>query len=336
MFRQDFELTKLVVVGLNDFACITVQWCKENGVEPIIFSGKRFHDRPSLLGQYATCHQWMEAMGEKVNELERLRVEDVRDHAGPSSLMFSFDSPFIISQPVIDLFKGRVLNEHGANLPHGRGGGGFSWRIMENDRRGYVCFHCVVDAIDAGPVLYKEEFIFPNECRKPIQYDKYQMQVTMPALRRFLGQVKYSPGSVRCVEQDESFAVYFPRLHTPTHAFIDWNWDVRQIERFILAFSDPYEGAKTFVGESKVYIRDCFVEEGGLDTHPYKYGIVVNIRNGNPCVVCRGGLLVIKEYKFEKDAVRFQAGDRLHTARRILDEGYASRVFYDASGLRGK
>ena len=49
-------------------------------------------------------------------------------------------------------------------LPIDAGGGGFSWRIMRNDRLGNCLVHLVDEGIDTGPILKNNEFIFSNDC----------------------------------------------------------------------------------------------------------------------------------------------------------------------------
>ena len=54
-------------------------------------------------------------------------------------IALSFGARWIINKKLRDdLFRGLVLNAHGARLPNDRGGGGFSWRIMRGDRIGIL------------------------------------------------------------------------------------------------------------------------------------------------------------------------------------------------------
>jgi len=124
-----------------------------------------------------------------------------------------------------------------------------------------------------------------------------------------------------------------PRLHTATQAYIDWSWDVEHIYRYILAFSEPYQGAKSYINGRKVYLYDAYVDKKVVHTHPYKYGIIFSIDDDNLKIACNGGSLVVSKYNIDGN-YRPQLGDRFYTPDSILNDIYSSRVIYTADGLK--
>ena len=92
-----------------------------------------------------------------------------------TSLGISFGSPFIFRQEDIDEFQGQLINSHGAPLPEFKGGGGFSWRILQRDKRGTVLMHMVTTKIDEGACIFRKDFMFSGEERLPEDLEKRQL-----------------------------------------------------------------------------------------------------------------------------------------------------------------
>ena len=260
------------------------------------------------------------------------QVSLLKKYVRADAAAFSFDSSFIIKQPTIDLFDGRIFNEHGARLPLGKGGGGFSWRILEDDREGYVVFHLITEGIDAGPLVHERAFLFPESCRKPIDFMLYQHDQNVQDLKIFL-EALIDNDDVPVVEQQHAFSSYLPRLNTAKHAYVNWDWSVREIRNFILAFSNPYEGAKTFCHGTKCFLKDCYVDTKTVHTHPFKAGIVFRLMDDKLFVACRDGTLVVTEYSLE-GGKRVALGDRFFTPYAVFDESHVGRVFYGPDGMK--
>jgi len=323
-------MRRLVIIGMNDLACEAAQFCKNQGIDVRCISAPRFRDLPSLDPAFTLCAERMHSLGVEVEEMTSVPADSVAESGENERAAFSFDSPFIISQEVIDAFNKVVFNEHGAHLPHGKGGGGFSWRILEDDRDGNVLFHLLTVEIDGGPIVYEKPFVFPSDCRKPADFYAYQHQQNVDGLKDFLSLLLANE-EFKVREQDSYFESYMPRLNTREQAFIDWSWDVHQIYHFILAFSDPYEGAKSYIGDKLVYIKDAFIDEKAIHTHPFKFGIVFNITNNSLRVTCKNGTLVITEWE-APDGFSVNLGDRLYTTRDLLDSIREERIIYTPKG----
>jgi methionyl-tRNA formyltransferase len=172
-------------------------------------------------------------------------AEKLLPHVQEPWVAISFGARWIFSESLlygVTAFAGRLLNAHGTRLPMDRGGGGFSWRVMRGDRIGCLLLHKMTREIDAGPIVAFEDYLIPRALQTSAEigadYERRQLPFVISYLEKgapieSLAQPTYSSG-------------YFPRLHTPTHAWIDWAWAPEEIERFILAFDDPYPGARTY------------------------------------------------------------------------------------------
>ncbi|NQV81458.1 MAG: hypothetical protein HQ495_12960 [Alphaproteobacteria bacterium] len=252
--------------------------------------------------------------------------------ADDQTLIFSFGSPYIIRQDLIDLYGSRVVNSHGAPLPEWRGGGGYSWRILANDRRGNTCFHQVTAGIDRGDILFQRGYVFPSKARFPKDWMEVADREAASAATEFLGAL-LAGAPISQVSQDETQATYFPRLQTASQAYIDWSWNCDEIERFVLAFSFPYEGAKTYLGDQIVRIMDCRATCGLPKSHSFFRGLIYRADHEYFYVVGDGGSLVVPKNAVEAD-LRLREGDRLYTPNSLLDQAMALRPVYTPAGLK--
>ena len=133
--------------------------------------------------------------------------------------------------------------------------------------------------------------------------------------------------------QSKAEATYFPRLESARQEYIDWCWDGPALERFILAFSHPYDGAKTFSREKVLRLFDARFEPGQSHAHPFLHGQVFRIADNTIHVACEGGQLVIRERDIESE-MALRVGDRLSTPYQYLQSALDLRPIYGPGGLR--
>jgi methionyl-tRNA formyltransferase len=321
---------RLLILGLDRKAVSLCRLARSAGFDVAVLTG------PRQLGEtLADGRSAAQALSDFKVELvvkDALMENDPLLAGGEDALIFSTSSPFIIRSWLIERFNGRVINSHGTRLPRWRGGGGYSWQIMAGDRSGNSLVHLVTPRIDDGPIVYERGYAFPSHLRRPIDYMNHAERMD----EEFLGDLfaKISAGfSFPLRFQDENISTYFPRLNSERQGYIDWTWPGDAIERFILAFSTPYAGAKTFLNKNKVHIFDGHFVEGVQPQHPFFAGLIVRVFNGRLYVVVEGGQLDIALADIVSTR-EIKAGDRLHTPRTLLDDAIAVRPIYTPAGLK--
>jgi methionyl-tRNA formyltransferase len=253
------------------------------------------------------------------------------------TLGISFGAAWIFTSDLIKLFNGRLVNVHAAQLPRDRGAGGFSWRILRGDRSGSLCLHLVETGIDTGPILKKENFEYPITCRTPGDFSRYTLQRNLPFLDDFLGHV-FAEAEFPLAIQDESASTYYPRLNTENNGWIDWSWDVSQIERFICAFDEPYSGASTLFREQPIRLRGCAESRDREDFHPFMSGLVYRKERKALYVAAKGGGLIVSivEDLCGRDLVsNIPIGTRFHTPRPTLDSALTFHAVYTPNRIKG-
>ena len=137
--------------------------------------------------------------------------------------------------------------------------------------------------------------------------------------------------------QQEWFSLYWPRLCTDVHGYVDWAWTLKQVEQFIAAFDAPYKGVVTFLNQEKVRLKKGYSIVSDGTFHPFQVGIIYKIRGDCVFVAMEQGSLVIQDIRDEDgdDIIsNLKVGDRFFTPSRYLEKAKESRAVYTSQGLR--
>jgi methionyl-tRNA formyltransferase len=250
-------------------------WAKKSGFQIRVITAPR-HAKEAIDG--AGSESLINALA--YAGIEAVVVDDIASNEAcqaiadvKNTFVLSFGAAWIFKKNTIDnLFQGKLLNLHGARLPQNRGGGGFSWQIMMGNRFGFCLVHKIDEGVDTGEVVVFKEFIYPPSCRTPADFDLYYRDQNYDFVVSLLESVRAQSRSFFCMVQPEYLSTYWPRLHTPTHGWLDWSWSAAEIERFICAFDDPYSGARTMLYGKIVKLKKVFAN--------YQDGLAVRCMQG--------------------------------------------------------
>ena len=324
-------MRRIVVLGAGRLAVTGAEFARGSGIAVEVFGAPRQAD--ARLPDGRSVADVLAALGAAPRYVESIRDCAGGPYDGPAdgAVILSLGSPFIIGQDLIDVYEGRVINSHGSLLPEWRGGGGFSWRILAGDRRGNSCFHLVTPGIDDGDVVLERAYTFPPKARTPQEWMDYALKQDAACLGELLEGIR--DGRTFAVRrQDEARSTYFPRLDSHRQGYIDWSWPGEEIERFILAFSHPYDGAKTFVGEQTVRLFDGYFSADSSHPHGFFHGLILRASVDSLAVACTGGMLTVARAEIITDA-ELKPGDRLVTPAALLEEALRLRPRYTPKGL---
>ncbi|MBD1139703.1 hypothetical protein IDH15_00305 [Pelagibacterales bacterium SAG-MED38] len=255
----------------------------------------------------------------------------------PEFLVFSISSPWIFDDDIIkNIFNYKIINSHGTRLPIDRGGGGFSWRILNQDKFGICLIHLISSSkIDAGEIIFFKEFIFPHSLKKPQDYFKFQDKIEEKFIDSFLIKISKQE-KFNTISQPEYLSVYLPRLHTDTNGWIDWSYNNTDLFNFICAFDDPYNGASTFINDKRVRIKSVTWTRSTFNFHPYQYGIIYKKTKDWIVVAINSGSIIIEEVlndKQENILSKLKVGDRFTTPIEKL-ESSKIRKYFTPNGLK--
>lgn len=249
-----------------------------------------------------------------------------------NTLYISLSSRWIFKDYEINkIFKGNLINFHNSRLPLDAGGGGYSWRILRKDRLGNILVHLIDSKIDNGCILFEKEFIFPHNCKTPLDFSIYEEKLFFEAYISLI-QKLIKKEKINLFKQQSSLRRYNPRLSTEINGWIDWNNKADDIVSFIDAFDDPYPGANTMINSKRVRIKSAHLHGGESTNHPFFSGIV-HRKSKNWLVVSGGNKYsIIIEKIFNTQGINIiddiKEGDRFFTPAYILQSSRSKRVKY--------
>ena len=176
--------------------------------------------------------------------------------------------------------------------------------------------HRMDEKIDSGGVVGYEEYIIPEGIRKPIDFINLYEQKNSRFLIKFLDDYYNNKIELKYINQPEYLSSYWPRLKAIDHAWVNWDWSGGEIDQFICAFDDPYDGAKTRWKNKVIRMKESHFQSGNTGLHPFQYGLVFRKNKKWINVAVKNGELIIEKILYEDsnnilDEVKI--GDRLFT-----------------------
>lgn len=327
------DIEQIVCFGSGEVLVDAIQYAQELDFETAVVTAPRQSSGTVRGTQFVDL---LRSKGIKTVVTANLAEEAVQSLLGEDTVGLSFGAAWIFDESFIDRLNGALVNFHGSRLPQDRGGGGFSWRILRDDRMGYSQAHLIDESIDTGDILMSEEYHFPDECRTPADFDAYVNEKETAFVREFIDRLN-AGREFDASAQPAYLSSYWPRLSTSDHGYVDWRWSLEEIVQFIRAFSDPYEGAKTFVRGQEVRLKDCDSLNSDGTFHPFQRGILYRKHNDRAYVATPDGTLIIGcilDENNESVLDDLALGDRFYTPMEQLERAKRTRVFYTPAGRR--
>ncbi len=258
-----------------------------------------------------------------------------------NTIFISLGARYIFSKEYIEkIFLNNLVNFHGTRLPLDAGGGGFSWKIMREDRIDNQLVHLVDQKIDNGPIISNHLSLVPKDCQIPIDFEIYREKKFISFYKKFIKELKGGK-NFELKPQIDYFGRYNPRLNTEINGLIDWDMNSNDLINFINAFDEPYKGASTFLNRGnygKLYLKKVHLHGGDSSNHPYMSGIV-NRHDKDWIVVSTKSkhMLLVEEVinkKGQNILKDIKPGDRFVTPVNELEKSKKYRVFYNSKGLK--
>lgn len=250
------------------------------------------------------------------------------------TLFISLGARFIFKKDQIDFLHKNLINFHGNRLPYDAGGGGFSWKILREDRIDNQLVHVVDESIDRGPIIHNDTSIFPSYCKIPIDYEKYRLKQFLKFYKSFLSKILKKKKFI-LKNQLDYLGRYNPRLNTYKDALIDWNISSYDLINFINAFDEPYIGASTYINNGKfgrVFLKSAHLHGGDSSNHPHMTGIVTR-KDKKWLVISTSGkhMLLIEKVlnKNGKNIIsKIKLGDRFYTNKSEINKSRSIKTKY--------
>ena len=256
------------------------------------------------------------------------------------TLFISLGARYIFNDDLIkNIFQENLINFHRHRLPLNRGGGGYSWHIMNEDRIDNQLIHLINKYPDGGPIIDSSSSLFPTSCKVPLDFEHYSSQKFIEMYKNFIKKLKDKSEFI-LKHQANYLGNYFPRLNTLKNGYIDWNLNSYDLINFINAFGEPYDGASTFLNNGnfgRLFLKKVHLHGGENSNHPFMSGIVT--RHDKKWIVVsisgKHSLLIEKVLNENKENIilKIKPGDRFFTPADKLLEAKSKRIFYSSKGL---
>jgi len=275
------------------------------------------------------------------NKIDNACIKLIKNKCDIQKTLFvSLGARYIFKKDMIEkFFLSNLVNFHRHRLPLNRGGGGYSWHIMNEDRIDNQLIHLINEKPDAGPIIDSSTTLFPSKCKIPIDFENYSLEKFSEMYKSFINKLKNGT-KFTLKPQVNYFGNYYPRLNTLQNGFIDWNLKPYDLINFINAFDDPYPGAITFLNNGnfgELFLKKVQLHGGEISNHPFMTGLVT--RHDKKWIVVstvdKHSLLIEKvlNKKNENIISKIKTGDRFFTPINKIQEAKNKRVFYSSKGL---
>jgi len=235
------------------------------------------------------------------------------------SLVISAGSPWIFSEKIIKKLGENFYNIHQSPLPSMKGSVA-SYIIMYDIRSFQVCLHKVTVGIDGGEIIYRKNVFIPSELKTPLAINNFLQKMNREMLKEFL--IKFEKKTNFATEtQNSFFSSYNSRLLSDINGWIDWNYKVEDLDRFIRAFGEPYKGAKTFIHNKQISIKFVEISKQDSAKHPDEVGRVIRKFDEYIIVAVKEGSLYIREIFWKNKNIidKIKSGDKFYTKMKYLD-----------------
>lgn len=211
----------------------------------------------------------------------------------------------LVKQDILSIAKKGVIGFHPTPLPKFRGRAAMVWQVLLGVHETKCTMFLIDEGMDSGDILIQEPYVI-EDTDYAADVEAKLCHAIEKMTHKLLPQLL--DGTISPVKQNEEEATYLLK-RTPEDGRIDWDAPLEQIYRLIRAVSRPYPGAfGDYDGKHKVIIwrAEC------LKNDKY-YGIngqIAQVKEDYIDVVCRDGLLRIREYE-NVDNVKIFVGHKL-------------------------
>jgi len=211
----------------------------------------------------------------------------------------------MISEKILGLAPLGAFNIHGSLLPKYRGRAPINWAVLHGEPRIGMTLHRMVKRADAGAIVDQEGVDLG-----PRDTAEQAFRKVLPCATRVLArQIDFLlAGQATETPQDESQATTFGGRR-PEDGRVDWRRTAREIFNLIRAVTDPYPGAFTDLGNSRLMLWWADPDAPAARGRSGRPGEILSVQ---PLIVATGnGALVITKTEWRGPAVTLQPGQIL-------------------------
>jgi methionyl-tRNA formyltransferase len=212
--------------------------------------------------------------------------------------IFSLSSRFIFKNQIISQYKNKIFNIHPSLLPEEKGGGTFTYRILNKKKFCAATIHLLDKEIDGGQILLSSKRQKLKKEALPINYLKQTNLIYKSLLKQFVKKIINNTKFI--LKNQNSFkGWYLPRFYTDISGAINWSWSGENVNLFIKACSKPYPGAFCFLKykkkDLKMTIYNSTYQKNSSFLHPWFNGKIFYEDKSIIKILVSSGILIVKK-----------------------------------------
>jgi len=336
------EVENFILFGGGRILAKFAEFLKSKKVDVVVYSAKR-HLEEMIEGQ-TVLENFLSKEGIRFYSSNDINKEEkIEKDINKNTIGIGFGPSWPFEKEFAKMFsENHLMDFMSIDLPRYRGGAHYTWQILHNNKKDVMNLQIVEGGIERyhkGKIVKRAEYDFSQEARTPQNYFNETLERQYTFLLEFFKEIKEG-NTFELTPLSESESVYYPFLNTLKQGYIDWKWGGEEICRFIDAFGDPYAGASTFIGETRVFLKNAqIVNSHEKKFHPFSAGIIYRINKEGMFVCTRDSCLLIKSIQNEKGAEikdTIKLGSRLFTPNKYLESALTFAAEYNANGLKEK
>jgi len=211
----------------------------------------------------------------------------------------------MIGTKILGLAPLGAFNMHGSLLPKYRGRAPINWALLQGEPRIGMTLHRMVKSADAGAIVDQDGVAIGPRDNAEIAFRK-----VLPCARRIISRQidALLTGTAKETPQDDTHATYFGG-RKPEDGRILWTQTSKQIFDLIRAVTDPYPGAFSDIGDSRLMVWWAEPKSIATINRRGKPGEVLSV---DPLVVATGdGSLELTRIEWRGPKPALQVGQTL-------------------------
>lgn len=252
-----------------------------------------------------------------------LDTQEIEDACRSLDIGISVNWVSIIQQKQIDWFSLGIMNAHMGDLPRYRGNACPNWAIMQGEKKIVLSIHFMEDGLlDCGRIVLQDHILLNEDTTIKDIY--LWIEENLPnSFVKSVETLKDNPSYTLKYADPNSADAFrcYPRL--PEDGYINWNMPAEYIHSLIRASGAPYDGAYTFymAGDilKKIYVYRSRIIEKSTKNLAVSGHVLKNDKDtGESWVKCEGGIIALKECRYEDESELFMPGIRWKSIRMRL------------------
>jgi methionyl-tRNA formyltransferase len=197
----------------------------------------------------------------------------------------------ILPREIIEKPSLGCINVHPSLLPRYRGAAPINWSLIRGETKTGVTIMLMDEGLDTGDILAQEETVIEPDETYGVLHDRLAKMGAELLLKTVEMMQR---GTVRRIPQDDSSAIYAPKLKTED-SLISWNSDVHSIVNLVRGLS-PVPCAYTCFEGRKLKI---FSASGNVAPITGYAGEVGTLKEQGLPVMVQNGIVFLKEVQLE-------------------------------------